>query len=280
MLKEMNPEHRDLENTDFVIMDLETTGLDPETGDRIIEIAAIKVRRGEKIAQLHYLVNPDRPLSLEAYQINQIDEGMIKDAPKSDQVLPEFLDFIRGSVLCIYNAGFDIGFLNKELSLINKKMQEDIPVLDVLVMARRLLPGIEGYSLKSVASHLGLKSTILHRALEDVEITHKIFQYLLDVLKKKGMDRLADIHNLFGYNSSMINLANARKSDSILQAIKLERRLKIKYFSRSGIEITEREIQPREIIKENGKDYLLGFCFLKSQERQFRIDAIIHLEIL
>lgn len=270
----------DLDKTEFSILDLETTGLDPESGDRIIEIAAIKIREGKKISQLHRLINPQRPLSSDAYQINQIDEQMLKGAPPSAEVLPRFMDFIQGSVLCIYNAGFDIGFLNKELSFIGRKLQDDIPILDVLVMARRLMPGLSSYSLKNVGAYLGIEAPVLHRALLDVELTCRILLYLLDILNKKGMHRLDQIHNLFGFNASIINLANAAKAASILQAIKLERNLKIRYFSRSSAQISEREVKPREVIRENDKDYLSGYCFLKQEERRFRIDAILHLEIL
>ncbi|MFH1202456.1 MAG: exonuclease domain-containing protein [Candidatus Omnitrophota bacterium] len=271
---------KDLDKTDFVILDLETTGLFPESGDRIIEIAAIKVRQGEVIGEFHSLINPQRPLSIEAYEINRIDEGMIKDAPALKEVLPGFLDFIKDSTLCIYNAGFDLGFLNRELSFIGEKISENTPILDVLIMARKLLPGLFGYSLKNVAASLNIEAPLLHRAKEDVAVTYKIFLHLLGLLEKKRITKLEDIHNLFGFNLELINQANLKKSACILQAIKLERNLKIRYFSRSSSEVTEREVRPTQIFQERGRDYLVGVCYLKNEERQFRIDAILRLEIL
>jgi DNA polymerase-3 subunit epsilon len=103
-----------IDEIEFTIFDTETTGLEPASGDRIVEIAGIRFRGKERIATFQTLVNPNRPISEAAFQVNRITQDMLKGAPGADAVMPKFLNFIQGSCLCSYNAGFDLEFLNNE----------------------------------------------------------------------------------------------------------------------------------------------------------------------
>ncbi|MBU1090419.1 MAG: 3'-5' exonuclease [Candidatus Omnitrophica bacterium] len=90
---------KNLNEIEFTIFDTETTGLDPKTGDRIVEIAAIKFRGDQRIATLQSLINPQRDISEAAFQVNKITQEMLKEAPTADKIIPKFLDFIKGSCL-------------------------------------------------------------------------------------------------------------------------------------------------------------------------------------
>src|SRR3989338_8947758 len=129
-----------IDDIEITIFDTETTGLEPASGDRIVEIAGIRFKADKRIAAFESLVNPGRPISEAAFEVNRITAQMLEGAPKIEVVMPKFLDFIRGSCICSYNAAFDLGFLNNELKLVGRQLWEDAVVVDILKMARRLLP--------------------------------------------------------------------------------------------------------------------------------------------
>lgn len=272
--------HNSLDETEFTIFDTETTGLEPESGDRIVEIAGIRIKGKEKIAAFQTLVNPHRPVSEAAFQVNRITQGMLKDAPDIDEVIPEFLRFIQGSCLCSYNAAFDLGFLNNELKLIGKDLLKGIVVADILKMAKRLMPGLERYALMNVAGKLGIKTEQKHRAFSDVELTLSVFNKLKQILQEKGVFDFINFSNLFGLQSGFLDNINNQKIAKIQEAMDSGVKLKIKYLSSSSAEVSEREVIPKEIKQERNTSYLVAHCYLRNEERTFRIDGILHLEIL
>ncbi|MDP2941197.1 MAG: exonuclease domain-containing protein [Candidatus Omnitrophota bacterium] len=272
------PKH--IDEIEFTIFDIETTGLEPGAGDRVVEIAGLRFKGKERIAVFQALVNPGREVSPAAFAINRISPEMLRDTPGMEEIAPKFLDFILGSCLCSYNAGFDLGFLNNELKLIGRPELEGFVVVDVLRMSRRLLPNLERHALWFVARSLGIQSGQEHRASSDVELTLAVFNRLKEMLARKGITDFASISRLFAINPHLLEDTNAQQAARIQEAIDLGARLKIKYLSRSGVEVTEREVIPKEIKRENGRSYLVGFCCLRNDERTFSIDGILHLEII
>ena len=271
---------RNLDEVEFVIFDTETTGLEPESGDRIVEIAGLRFKGGQKIASFQSLINPHRPISSAAFAVNQITSQMLKNAPEADVAIPQFLNFMRGSCLCSYNAGFDLGFLDSELKLIGQAPLKDMVVVDILKMARRLIPGLERYALWFVAEKLGIKAQQAHRAFSDVELTWQVFSNLKEMLRTKGIVDFINFSSLFGINQEFLEDINNQKMAKIQEAMDLGVKLKIKYLSSTSAEVTEREVIPKQIKQDKGRVYLVGFCYLRNEERSFRIDGILHLEII
>jgi DNA polymerase-3 subunit alpha (Gram-positive type) len=269
-----------IDEVEFTIFDTETTGLDPEAGDRVVEIAAVRFKGKARIATFQKLINPHREISDAAYNVNHITAEMLKDSPDMKSVMPEFLDFIKGSCLCSYNAGFDVEFLNKELSLLGEPHLEDITIVDILKMSRRLLPGLERYALWFVAQRLGSEIPQTHRAFADVEMTLEVFFKLKNIMQAKGISDFTNFTHLFTINPKLLEDINAQKLSQIQEAIDLRVKLKIRYLPTSGGELSEREVIPREIRQENNHSYLVGFCCLRNEERTFRVDSILHLEII
>ena len=269
--------HRDLQDVEFTIFDTETTGLDPNSGDRIVEIAAIKIKGSERGAVFQSLVNPRREISFPAFQVNHISQDMLRDAPPIEKIMPDFLGFIENSCLCSYNAGFDLGFLNNELALTGKGALRDIIVVDILKMARRIMPKLERHALWFVANSLGINIRQEHRALADVELTIAVFEQLTDILRQKGIHDFEALTRLFSINYT---LPNDQRIIQIQQAIDLGVKLRIKYLSTKDAQVTEREILPKEIQQERNNAYLIAHCYLKNEERTFRIDGILHFEII
>lgn len=272
--------NKNLDEVEFTIFDTETTGLEPNSGDRIVEIAGIRLKGKEKIATFQSLVNPDKPISEAAFQVNKITQDMLKDAPRIEEVISRFLSFIEGSCVCSYNAAFDLEFLNNELKLIRQNQLRGIVFVDILKMARRLMPGLERYALWFVAEKLAIKQTQQHRALSDVELTLAVFDKLREILKLKGVSDFNNFSALFGIDRTTLDNLNNQKIAEIQEAIDLGVKLKIRYLSSSNAEVSEREVIPKEIRQDRNTGYLVGFCCLRNEERTFRIDGILHLEIV
>lgn len=272
--------HRNLDEVEFTIFDTETTGLNPAAGDRIVEIAAIRFKGKEKLGEFQALVNPQREISWGAFQVNKITPEDLLDAPLSKDILPGFLDFIQGSCLCSYNAPFDLGFLYSELKLMNTTLPPETMVVDILTMAKKLLPNLERYALWFIAETLGIKSEQKHRALSDAGITLEVFNKLKMILDTKKIHDFQNFLRLFTPYSSFRDSMNNRRIAEVQEAINLGVKLKIRYFSNSNAEVSDREVIPKLIKQDKNHSCLVGYCCLRQEERTFRIDGILHLEIL
>lgn len=269
-----------INETDFLIFDVETTGLNPKAGDRIIEIAAIRYRDGKKYDSFSSLINPQREISPAAYAVNHITQDMVDSAPLSLEVLPKFLDFIGKSCLCGYNVGFDIGFLENELKLEGRTLDNNTAIVDIIPMARRFLNNLNSYSLSNVSKYLGINAPQEHRALSDCEMTVEVFAQLLSRISSKGIEDFLQFYNLFGVNLKLTEDINNQRIAAIQRAIDLGVRLKIRYCSTSAGEVTEREVSPTEVRQEGKYKYLVGYCHLRKDERTFKINGILDLEII
>lgn len=162
-----------------IFLDTETTGLDPAQGHRVIEIAAVEVinRRFTK-NHFHVYLNPDREIDLGAQQVHGITLEFLLDKPRFADVVADFLDFIADSELIIHNAPFDVGFLNRELGMVEKGRVEDacINIVDTLKMAKDLRPG-QRNNLDALCRHYGIdnSSRTLHGALLDAELLADVY---------------------------------------------------------------------------------------------------------
>ena len=160
--------HKHIDEVELTIFDTETTGLNWQAGESIVQIDGLRFKGKEKIATFSSLVNPEYPVSEAAFAVNRITPEMLQAAPHPKEAILRFLEFIRGSCLCSYNAEFDLGFLNNELELISLPAISNMVVFDVLTMAKKLMPGLSRYALWFVADKLGLKLKQEHRAFSDV----------------------------------------------------------------------------------------------------------------
>ncbi len=163
-----------LSETTFVFLDLETTGLYPQGGDRVCEIAAVKFQGTKALAKIETLVCPDRPIPPEVSALHHIYDNDVLSAPRFSEIASRVRDFLRGSVLCIYNVPFDLGFINAELARL-KEPPLDVPTIDVLELARRSLT-LSRYNLATVAEFFTVRPRgQFHRALADAMVTAEIF---------------------------------------------------------------------------------------------------------
>ncbi|MBF0532167.1 MAG: hypothetical protein HQL23_03615 [Candidatus Omnitrophica bacterium] len=183
--------------TEFVVFDVETTGLFPERGDRIIEIAGIKMKNGKIVETISSFINPQRDLPIEAQRVNNITVDMLDGAPVAEDFLPKFAEFIGGACLAGHNVKFDLDFVCYQLSLMGRKLKDETPAFDTLKMAKTLMPHLGSFRLQSIAVALGVKVAETHRALADVQLTCGILNRLLGIAEARNIKTFQDIHNLF-----------------------------------------------------------------------------------
>ncbi len=165
----------------YICIDLETTGIDPES-DRIIEIGAVKFEKGVLAGKFSRLVNPDRQLSQEIVDLTGITDLMLKDAPFLEDIKPELESFIGDCGIVVgHNVRFDISFLRRHLSA-NLQYIVDNQFIDTAALARLVWPGLKGYSLAYLAEFAGLPDPPTHRALNDALATAEIYRYELAAL--------------------------------------------------------------------------------------------------
>ena len=184
-----NAKGQDLDTT-YCVLDLETTGFSAKT-EKITEVGIMKVKDGEVIDQFSCFVNPEKHIPQRVTEVTNITDDMVKDAKTIEQVFPELLEFIKGSVLVAHNAPFDMGFLKQNAK--NLGYEFDYTYLDTLSLAKDLFPDYKKYKLGKIAENLGIKVEVAHRALDDVDTTVKVFKVMLNMLKERGAKRIEDI---------------------------------------------------------------------------------------
>lgn len=168
-----------------VILDTETTGIDPKDGHRLVEIGAVEmVNRRFTGRTYHQYINPERHIDAEVVAIHGIDNAKIANEPVFAKIADEFWAFIDGAELVIHNAPFDVGFIDHELGMLNKHrsglslgpVREHCGVLDTLTMARKMHPG-QRNSLDALCKRYDIDNghRVLHGALLDAEILADVY---------------------------------------------------------------------------------------------------------
>ncbi|HLS20378.1 MAG TPA: PolC-type DNA polymerase III [Bacillota bacterium] len=182
-----------LNDATYVVFDVETTGLSA-VYDTIIEIAGVKLHRGEVIDKFESFANPHRPLPEIITEITGITDEMLVDAPEVDVVLHQFKEWAGDSVLVAHNATFDIGFLNQGYKQLDLETITQ-PVIDTLELARFLYPKLGNHRLNTLCKHLNVELVQHHRAIYDAEATAYLFWKFVQQLNEKDMTNLAQLNN-------------------------------------------------------------------------------------
>ena len=160
-----------------IVMDTETTGLDPADGHRIVEIGAVEiVNLMPTGVTWHRYVNPERPVPQDAVEIHGLDDALLAEKPVFAQIVRDFIDFIGDAPLVIHNASFDVRFLNAELSRLSFPELPPTRAIDTLVMARQRFPGSPA-SLDALCRRFGIDNSARdkHGALLDSELLAEIY---------------------------------------------------------------------------------------------------------
>ena len=164
-----------------IVLDTETTGFDPETGDRIVEIGAVELRNHTATGKTyHQYINPEREMPNDAFEVHGLGDDFLRDKPKFAEIGQAFLDFVGDAKLVIHNAAFDMKFLNAELGWIGLPKLPWEQAIDTLDIARKKFPGSPA-SLDALCRRFGIDNTsrTLHGALLDSEILAEVYLELI-----------------------------------------------------------------------------------------------------
>jgi DNA polymerase-3 subunit epsilon len=160
-----------------IVFDTETTGLDPKTGDRMVEIGCIElVNRVPTGRTFHAYYNPERPMPLEAERVHGLGDSFLFDKPRFHESVLELLDFLEDAPLVAHNAQFDFGFLNFELGICGHPEVSLERMVDTLTIARRRHPGAK-HSLDALCTRYGIDRShrVRHGALLDAELLAQVY---------------------------------------------------------------------------------------------------------
>lgn len=191
----LNPAPMTYEDREFVIFDVETTGLS-SVYDTIIEIGAVKMKNGEVLERFDKFINPHHPLSEQTINLTSITDEMVSAADDEDVVIKQFQDFYGDRPLCGHNVQFDVGFVNAALRRAGLS-EITQPVVDTLEVSRLLHPEQNRHTLDSLAKKYNVSLEHHHRANQDAEATGYLMYKLLDTFKKKYNED--NLNNLNGY---------------------------------------------------------------------------------
>ena len=164
-----------------IVMDTETTGLDPQMGDRIVEIGGVELVNHLPTGRTyHQYINPQRAMPREAFEVHGLGDEFLRDKPVFATIAQDFIDFVGDAQLVIHNAKFDMAFLNAELGWLGRPPLPMAQATDTLAIARRKFPGAQA-SLDALCKRFGIDNSARtkHGALLDSEILAEVYLELL-----------------------------------------------------------------------------------------------------
>lgn len=255
-LKEVvvNSKNQDLMDA-YVVFDLETTGFSPKF-NKIIEIGAVKVIEGKVVATFSQFVNPEVPIPVNIEKLTGINDRMVIDAPKIEDVLPQFLDFCKGSVMVAHNADFDMSFILAQVQ--RQGIAYHYTAVDTVAMARLLMPQLGNFKLNNVAKHLGIKLDNHHRAVDDATATSEMFIRFIEMLQEKEVTTLDQLNEMGKVSPDYIKKMPAYHGIILVQneigRINLNRLVSashLEYFNR-------RPRMPKSLIQKHREGLIIG----------------------
>lgn len=241
-------------NNEFVVFDIETTGLNKAT-EEITEIGAVKVKDMKITETFSALVNPLKPIPYEITQLTGITNEMVKDKETIKEVMPKFLEFIGDSPVVAHNAKFDTGFIKEKC--IREGLEFNSTIVDTLTLSRWLVKDIKRYKLNLLAQYFNISLENHHRAVDDATATGEIFIKLIDLLKEKGANNLEDVNSIYS------NEFDIKKADTyhtiilvkdykgLYNLYKLVSDAHLKYFFK-------RPRLPKSLIENNKEGLIIG----------------------
>ena len=182
---------RALEDAAFVVLDFETTGLNPNM-DEIIEIGAVRLEHGKEVGEFSQLIDPGRAIPEKVVELTGINSAMLAGQPTLAEVFPKFAEFLEGAVLVAHNASFDMAFLRRAFQRFGREL--DAPILDTLALARNAYKELRNHKLGTVCKHLDISLKNAHRAVHDARATGLV---LLKTLERLNVSRLDDVNQAF-----------------------------------------------------------------------------------
>lgn len=189
IVREYKGQHLTVLPDSYVVIDLETTGLDPQWND-IIELGAIRVEKGNVVDKFSSLVNPGYIIDSFITDLTGITNEMVASAPSIKDALPKYLDFVNESIVIGHNVNFDINFLYDNcMNSLKRPFSNDY--IDTMRMSRKLFPQERHHRLHDLLTRFGVKQNVEHRALADIEQTNYCYLYMKSYIQDNGIDSVS-----------------------------------------------------------------------------------------
>jgi len=257
-----------LAEVDIASIDVETTGLAPEAGSEMVEIAVVRMKAGVVDEIWSSLIKINGKMDEDARQVHGIGEDEIAHAPELKDIIDDFIERAKGSVILAHNAQFDLGFINMALYRI-KKSQVNLPTIDLLGLSRYLQPYFPNHRLSNIAEILQLPRIDLHRASGDALLSTLVFT------------KYADTYNL--WNLELSRLITISRATSKLSGIDrtlfdaLNRRLILHIVYEGASGKSERDVMP---VAVKNRAFLEAYCFMREKLLSFKLEGIKSIRIL
>lgn len=276
----MSKSQQNLDHSEFIAFDLETTGLHP-VGSQILEIGAVRFRGdGTVLDQFEQLVDPQCEIPPGASEIHGITDQMVTGHPVISEVLPRFLEFLGEApvLLLAHNASFDLGFLSVACSRL-RHTSPSHPVIDSCTFARRRLT-LPNYKLETIGRHLRLIDFEKHRALDDCLLLRDVFVHLVRQRPAiRTAEELCRLSPSLSFRSFAAILDNPPDGyEDLWLAIAEQRPVEMEYLGGSTPGAA-RTVTPRGVVQMRGQLYLSALCHQSAQEKTFRLDRIVTYRI-
>jgi len=219
-----------------IVLDTETTGLEPKLGHRIIEIGCVEIVN-RKLTGNHYhqYLQPDREIDAGAIEVHGITNEFLQDKPRFADVAEDFVSFIQGAELVIHNAPFDVGFIDNELKLLRRKQQvTDIcTVLDTLVLSREMHPG-QRNSLDALCKRYQIDNSQRekHGALLDAEILADVYLVMTGGQVSLGLSQDSDVSQSRQQESAIVRLDSNRPPLRVIHPTDTEQQAHNQYLDK------------------------------------------------
>jgi DNA polymerase-3 subunit epsilon len=261
-----------IDEVPLAVLDTETTGLEPALGDRVIEIAILRLENTQQVGELNQLVNPGRPIHPAASRVNGLYDSDVADAPSFVDLADRIAELLDGALIVAHNAEFDAAFIAAEWTLTGRPLLLN-PWACTLQLARRQY-NFWRNSLRDVARELDVGYGRAHRAMGDAWTTAKIFRRMMRDLSGKGISTVGQLMHSQGGQINLPPPPPIALDPSLDAAVRNRTPIRIRYRDDTG-NTTERVIEPYYLGTFGESDYLVAYCRLRNAQRAFRIDRIL-----
>lgn len=218
----------------LIVLDTETTGIEPSEGHRIIEIGCTEIidRQITENNEYHQYIQPDRLVG-DSERIHGIKDSFLKDKPRFEEIVEEFLEYIQGATLVIHNAPFDLGFLNHELKLmgVDERIEDHCKIIDSLELSKQQRPGTM-HNLDALCRRFDIDASArtVHGALLDAQILAQVYLAMTGGQSTLFSDAIS-AHSSSQNNNAIIEVSSDRKAIKVIKANEDELALDKAYFN-------------------------------------------------
>ena len=263
----------ELKDAKLVFVDVETTGLSPAMGDRIVELGLVVCEPSRNARRATQLVNPDRPIPRDARNVHGITDADVAAAPRFQAVAKSVGKVFCDAWLVGHNIRFDVGFLSMELAIAGYRV-EPAGCLDTCQLAAAAWD-LPDYRLDTITSELDITHPTKHRALDDAVATRAVFKLLVDELGEAGLT-VADLQSMHRYQPQWPTHPQTTLPGPLYDAVTSGQLISIRYENGDG-RSSHRMIRPLTCFSAGRHVYVKAFCMKSAEMRTFRLDRIVEI---